>query len=233
MDPSAPQAFDAYAADYDAALNQGLALSGEGKDFFARGRIQWLARCLDRAGISPRTVLDFGCGTGSATPFFLEVWPALQRIVGLDVSAASLEVARREHGGQRVEFAAIQEYGPDASMDLVFCNGVFHHVPPEQRPAAVRFIRDCLRPAGLLALWENNPWNPGTRLVMSRIPFDRDAILLWPRSARRMLREGGFQVLRTDFRFIFPRALKWLRPLETPLARVPLGAQYQVLGRKQ
>lgn len=70
------------------------------------------------------------------------------------------------------------------------------------------------------------------RYVISRIPFDRDAITLTPPEARRLLGDGGFQVLRTDFLFIFPRWLGWLRRLEPGLTGWPLGAQYLVLGRK-
>jgi hypothetical protein len=47
-----------------------------------------------------------------------------------------------------------------------------------------------------------------------------------------MLTRAGFDVLRTDFRFFFPRALSALRPLEGALARFPAGAQYMVLCRK-
>ena len=67
---------------------------------------------------------------------------------------------------------------------------------------------------------------------MSRIPFDRDAQTLSPPAGRRMVREGGFEVLRTDYLFYFPRLLKWLRPLEVLGRKVPLGSQYLVLGRK-
>ena len=62
---------------------------------------------------------------------------------------------------------------------------------------------------------------------MHRIPFDRDAIPLTPPEARRLLQAGGFEILRTDFLFLFPRMLKWLRGLETLLVRWPLGAQLQ------
>ncbi len=82
-------------------------------------------------------------------------------------------------------------------------------------------------------MWENNPWNPGTRYVMSRIPFDRDAVTLTPREARALVRANGFDIVDTTFLFIFPRALRWLRALEPPLARLPFGAQYQVLCRKR
>jgi hypothetical protein len=67
---------------------------------------------------------------------------------------------------------------------------------------------------------------------MSRIPFDRDAITLAPPETRHLLKEGGFEILRTDFLFIFPRMLKPLRALEPLVSRLPFGAQYQVLCRK-
>jgi SAM-dependent methyltransferase len=124
------------------------------------------------------------------------------------------------------------EYTPDGTMDLAFCNGVFHHIAPPERTAAVDYIHRALRPGGLFAFWENNPWNPGTRLVMKRIPFDRDAVTLTSREARQLLRERGFEILRTDFLFIFPRVLRWLRGVERFVTQWPLGAQYQVLCRK-
>lgn len=96
----------------------------------------------------------------------------------------------------------------------------------------VRRLRDSLSSGGLLALWENNPWNPGTRLVMSRVAFDRDAVTLSSREAARMVTAAGLGVVRTDYFFLFPRALRALRFLEPPLSKAPLGAQYQVLCRR-
>jgi SAM-dependent methyltransferase len=223
--------FDHYAGGYDAALEQGLAVSGEGKEYFARGRVEWLAGRLRRLGHRPGAVVDFGCGTGSATPYLLDTLGA-DAVTGLEVSAESLAVARRDHGSDRAAFHLIDEYAPAGAADLAFCNGVFHHIPVDRRRASAGYVLRCLRPGGLFAFWENNPWNPGTRLVMSRIPFDRDAVTLSPPAARRLLRSAGFEVVRTDFRFIFPRALKWLRGLERPLAPFPLGAQYLVLARR-
>jgi len=56
-------------------------------------------------------------------------------------------------------------------------------------------ILGALKPGGLFAFWENNPWNPGTRIVMSRIPFDRDAEIISPPAAKRLLRRAGFSIL--------------------------------------
>ena len=176
-------------------------------------------------------MLDFGCGTGSATPWLREVLGA-GRVVGVDVSEGSLRVARRDHGSPRADFRRLDRYAPAGELDAAFCNGVFHHIPPGERAAAVAYVHRALRPGGVFAFWENNPWNPGTRYIMSRVPFDRDAVTLTPPEARRLLRGGGFRVLRTDFLFVFPRALGWLRPLEPVLASLPLGGQYLVLCRK-
>ena len=224
--------FDAYARQYDAALEQGLAVSGEGKQFFARGRVAWLARCLDSLRFRPRAVLDFGCGTGTSVPLFFELLGA-REVTGVDVSAASLAVAQDRHGAADVRFIHLHDWQPDPTADLVFCNGVFHHVPPVERAGVVDRIFAALRPGGLFAFWENHPYNPGTRYVMSRIPFDRDAIMLSPPEARRLLKAGGFEVVRTDFLFIFPRMLSWLRWIEPWVSRLPFGAQYQVLCRKR
>jgi SAM-dependent methyltransferase len=223
--------FDEYAGDYDAALHQGLSATGEDKLYFARGRIDWLARCLRPMGNRPSTAMDFGCGTGSSVPYLLELIGS-QSVLGLDVSEKSLEVARRENDPQRSRFMLLGQYEPNAEMDLAFCNGVFHHVPVDKRASTVSYIYDSLRTGGLFALWENNPWNPGTRYVMSRIPFDRDAITLTSFEARRLAQAAGFEILRTDFLFIFPKMLHWFRGLEPLLARAPLGAQYQILCRK-
>ncbi len=229
--PSTKTEFDQYAADYDGALAQGLSVSGEDKEFFARGRIAWLGKILREQNFSAKSALDFGCGTGQAAPLLKEIL-GVQTVLGVDVSEGLLGVAQREHGGAGIEFRVLKSHAPAADFDLAFCNGVFHHIPLAERAGAVAHVLRSLKPGGLFVLWENNPWNPGTRYVMSKIPFDRDAITLTPPTAQNLLRENGFEILRTDFQFFFPRPLSWFRGLEPALAKIPLGAQYQVLARK-
>jgi hypothetical protein len=67
---------------------------------------------------------------------------------------------------------------------------------------------------------------------MRLVPFDADAILVWPHEARRLLRENGFEILGTDYLFFFPRFLAPLRRLEPHLAWLPLGGQYLILCRR-
>ena len=95
--------FDEYAADYDAALAQGLAVSGEGKDFFARARIAWLARCLQALRERPFAVMDFGCGVGSAAPFLTELLN-VRSVLGVDVSAAAMGYASDTAFSRRAKY---------------------------------------------------------------------------------------------------------------------------------
>jgi len=228
---SAQELFDGYAKSYDAALSSALAPSGESREFFAKGRVTWLRRSLGELGASPRRVLDFGCGDGSTTPVLQRILGA-EFCIGVDVSPKSLDIARAKHATERIRFEPISDVRSDWQMDLVYCNGVFHHIAPDARPEALCMIRDALKPGGLFAFWENNAWNPATRYVMSRCSFDEDAILISPREAKALLKKAGFEVVRTGFRFIFPHALRGLRKLEDFAYKLPLGAQYQVLCRK-
>jgi len=221
--------FDQYADSYDEDLNRSLAISGESKEFFCEGRLQWLAEWLRRNGRRAGRVLDFGCGTGSATEGLLRL-PGAESVLGADVSEASIRHARRLHGQGAAEFQTLQNPLP-GDLDLAHCNGVFHHIPPDQRQESLKLVFKALKPGGLFALYENNPWNPGTRLVMSRCRFDRDAITLSPPETRRRMRDAGFELLETRHLFFFPSFLAWFRPLESLLSAIPMGAQYVVLGR--
>ena len=157
----------------------------------------------------------------------------LAGLTGVDLSEESLAMARKDHGSPQVNFEPLSAL--DAlpnTFDVGYCNGVFHHIPPAQRAGCANAIFDAMKPGGIFALWENNAWNPIVRFMMSRVPFDADAIVLFPFEARRLMREAGFEVLGTDSLFVFPGTLAALRGLEPMLCKLPIGGQYQVLCRK-
>jgi len=222
---------DAYASDYDAALDQGLKLTGEPKEYFAAHRIDWLKQRLLGRDAEVRSALDFGCGTGTSCCYLWQGF-GLRHYMGYDPSAHSIQQARAGVSFPGARFESTPETVPAEAFDLAFTNGVFHHIPPAERAGAVEYLQASMAAGGWFALWENNPWNPGTRLVMSRIPFDRDAITLTPPEARALLRAGGLTPRRTDALFIFPHALRALRFVEPWLASLPLGAQYLVLAQR-
>jgi SAM-dependent methyltransferase len=225
------ESFNSYANNYDEALNKGVSLSGENKDYFARERLRWLRARLDTAGVNPKRIMDFGCGIGSATPFIREFFPKAD-IVGVDLSSDSIDVARSAHADSNIRFETGLE-SSGGNFDLVFCNGVFHHINPPERGEVCRAIASALNEGGIFAMFENNPWNPGTRMVMAKIPFDKDAITLSPPEAEGLVSKNGFMGKRLDFLFFFPRFLSFFRFLEPLLRSVPLGAQYLVMATKR
>ncbi|HVE11859.1 MAG TPA: class I SAM-dependent methyltransferase [Elusimicrobiota bacterium] len=218
-------------ASYDEMLKRGISLSGEEKDFFIAGRLAALLEALP-PGFAPRRILDFGCGTGQTSAALAPLFDGAE-VAGTDASAPALAAAAAiEEALDGVSFFADAELAGQAPFDLAYTNGVFHHVEPARRPETLARLRDALKPGGYLAFFENNPWNPGTRWVMSRIPFDRDAQMLSMPEARRLLEEAGFAVVSSRSLFYFPRALAALRVLEPAMAALPLGAQYLVLAKR-
>jgi len=223
-----PAEFDSFAQSYEQDLANSLAITGEGREFYAQKRIDWTAQCLARLNHPVRRMLDYGCGDGANVPMLAARFKADQ-VLGVDVSSESIAVARKSHPRAGLSFFCTSEWTPDGTMDLAFTNGVFHHIPPVERKDCLNVVRRSLRPGGLFAFWENNPWNPGTVYVMSQCAFDEHAIKISPREARRILSEAGFKILRTDSLFYFPRPLRFLRPVERWLSGLPFGGQYLVL----
>jgi SAM-dependent methyltransferase len=227
-----PQEFDTFASNYDDTLNRGLALTGERKEYYAAGRIKWLQSRLKKLGIaSPQSCLDFGCGTGTSAPLLLATL-GLEKYCGFDPSANSIEQAKCFHASPKARFTCDLSSMPARSIDLAFCNGVFHHIAPAERPAAFYRIAESLKPGGVFAFWENNPWNPMVHFMMSRVEFDRDALMLWPSAATKQALQAGLHRLNRSFMFIFPSALAFARRLEPALSSLPLGGQYLLLFQK-
>lgn len=219
-------------AEYEQMLNQGIRLSGERAEFFIRGRLKSLQSRLP-SGFLARRVLDFGCGIGTTTRYLAQTFERAE-IVGADTSSGALKYAAERYGSNRIQFRKLEEVPGEGAFDLCYVNGVFHHIEPDERVGALSGIHRALRSGGFLALFENNPWNPGTRMVMSRIPFDREAKTLSPLETRRLIQTAGFtQPLVQWSLFYFPHSLAFLRFSESVLSYLPLGAQYGVLAIKK
>jgi len=216
--------FDSFATRYEEALSQGLGITGEDSAFYAEERIRALFAFLGaERNKSIGQILDFGCGTGGSRPWIYKQWPDADYL-GYDPSQVSLDVANIRHSQPHTAWS-----GSTANLgqfDLILTNGVFHHIPPDDRTAAFAAIKSAVKPTGIFAFFENNPWNPGTRYIMSRVEFDRDAITITPKEARRLLEDHGFSPIRFVSLFYFPASLAFLRPLERWLRSLPFGGQY-------
>jgi SAM-dependent methyltransferase len=93
-----------------------------------------------------KDVLEAGCGIGTDAAEFVR---AGARYHGVDFSPRALELARRrpELSGVDLVAGSVTELPyPDASFDLVYSNGVVHHMPDTSR--AISEFHRVLRPGG-------------------------------------------------------------------------------------
>jgi SAM-dependent methyltransferase len=222
--------FDQYAKNYNQVVDSALSATGEGKDYFASARVRWVSEHLKRLGVSPKVLLDYGCGNGANAELLIRTLK-LESLIGVDVSQKSIEEARRSAPAGAV-FATPFERLPREEADIAYCCGVFHHIVPEERSAPLDYVWRSLKSGGVFTFFEHNPWNPGTRHIMANCEFDQDAITISPTEAIRILRSAGFEIIGQEFLFFFPRWLGIFRPVEPALAKVPLGGQYVVVARK-
>jgi SAM-dependent methyltransferase len=95
--------------------------------------------------------VDFGCGWGRITRFFVKDMEPT-RLVGLDCVELMIDVAQKTNPWATFLLTtALPPSGlADASADLVFCYSVFSHLSEEAHLQWVREFRRLLRPGGLL-----------------------------------------------------------------------------------
>jgi SAM-dependent methyltransferase len=219
--------FDGVAAHYEQLVNENIRITGESSKYFATYKARYIAREIAPAAGS--RLLDYGCGIGLLSRCLRESLPGTQ-IDGFDSSRESLERVDKALLTQGVFTTNEREVG--RSYDVIVLSNVLHHVKPAERHELIQRVAARLADDGNLVIFEHNPINPLTRWAVSRCPFDGDAILLPRHETQDYLSRNGFRVPRRDYIVFFPRWLRWLRPLEPSLRRVPFGAQYVVIGAR-
>jgi SAM-dependent methyltransferase len=215
---------------YDSMLNKGIGITGNDKHFFIKGRLEMLLQFLPKE-FKPKQILDFGCGTGSTSMELAELFP-LAGIIGSDVSAPSIEYAKKYCKKENLRFVDFNELSGFENFDLVYLNCVIHHIPLQDRQAEMERLFSVLKPGGLIFIFENNPANPGTQLAMFTNPFDKGVVKVWPNDLKKMMIQAGLKIRNCGFIFYFPQWLSVFRPLEKHLIQLPLGGQYGVFANK-
>lgn len=222
--------FDRFAAQYREVHARNIALTGETPDYFAAYKMRDFAAELASHEAPPEgRFLDFGSGVGASIQPFLRSWPG-GRLLCADVSEDSLAESARTNGGL-VDYLRIDDgrLPLDAeSVDGAFACCVFHHIPPTEHPATLAELRRVLKAGVPLMVYEHNPYNPLTVRAVNTCPLDENAILIRARAMRKLVDAAGFRQSRVDYRVFFPAPLRALRPLESGLRWLPLGAQYAV-----
>jgi SAM-dependent methyltransferase len=220
--------FDDYSGNYNELLHEQTSFFSTDEEYFARYKVE-LARAMVTRAV-PR-ILEYGCGVGRNIPFLCERFPG-STVYGSDISPRSLDVARRSNPGVAFWIEG-QEAPPVSQFDLVFVAGVFHHIPPPDRGAALNALFDRTAQGGRVVVFEHNPFNPVTRRIVRDCPYDGDAVLVRPSEMKRGLQQAGYTELGSGFSLFFPPKLGRLVRAERLLRWLPLGGQYWVTAVKQ
>ncbi len=86
---------------------------------------------LARVAVSPRRIVDLGCGPATSTRLLAARFPHAE-ILGVDNSEPMLAEARRRLPGVRFEHADIAGWRPRQRPDLIFANAALQWLPDHE-----------------------------------------------------------------------------------------------------
>jgi SAM-dependent methyltransferase len=225
--------FDRYSPSYEELLKDPIRdrFATMGSKFFHERkrdliRAQFRSIQVDTA---PLSYLDLGCGKGELASLLSHDF---RRVAGCDPSAGMLSFAegvetRVQDDVRKIPFA-------DGEFDFVTAVCVYHHVPPAARLALCQEVSRVLKPSGIFAIIEHNPYNPVTRKIVNRTPVDADAVLLKAGETTHWLRKAGFKPRPAQYFLYFPESIyrRGGQLMEGLLHALPLGGQYAIFATK-
>lgn len=222
--------FEKYAAAYSELLDDPV------RNRFTRDPLhfhlrKWIVmeRLLKKRGLNPQTLtwLDVGCGRGELLAL---AGDKFGRAIGCDPSYGMLP---SDPPFKVYEQPCLTELPfKDQSVDFVTMVCVLHHVLGANRQILMKEIRRVLSPGGLCCIFEHNPWNPVTRMIVKRCPVDISAELQPAFATRRLLQICGFTSVQTEYFLYLPEPVfQKFAATEMLLSRLPLGGQYAVLAQ--
>ena len=233
----AKNVFDQVARDYEKIHNRSLPPGVHSADFIsqrAANVIRWIS---DGYAGQEFCYLDFGCGNGRMLKSLLAsdaLKPLVEqgrlRLFGFDTSVESIAAAKTLAGADPICLVSdLNDLPWSVRFDFVISCHVFHHIPLAERAAAAKILRNRMKPSSRLVVWEHNPFNPITRMLVKMCPFDGDARLLTLNTTKTLFGKNSFRYLEHAYVNVFPP--RWLRvdalaAIEKKLLGLPTGAQY-------
>jgi SAM-dependent methyltransferase len=162
-------------------------------------------------------VLDLGCAAGAIT-HYLSTFDA--EPVGIDFEPLAIERARELFPGLRFEVAdATQLPFADASFDKAVAADFVEHIEDETFVAMCAELRRVLIPGGLFAIYAPNPRHLIERLKERDFVLAQNPTHIGLRDAdhmRHVLEQGGFAVVRSEWRPSFFRGLRSVEKVAGP-----------------
>ena len=170
-------------------------------------RLDWVENTLRETGAE--RVVDLGCGEGRLLRRLLGE-PRYREIVGADVSARSLEIARRRLGMRKMKAAdrdrisllqtsLVYRDSRLAGFDAVTLVEVIEHVEPERLDLFQRNLFDNLQPGAVILTTPNREYNVRFENMRANGLRHRDHRFEWTRAefetwAREAAETHGYTV---------------------------------------
>jgi len=224
--------FDRHAEDYNALMEESVGWTGLRHESFVAAKARLLRRLLRQHVADPAkaSVLDVGCGIGLIDRHLA---PDVGELCGIDLSADCVETAARgcpeatflPYDGRRIPY-------DEGRFDFAFAICVVHHVPPQAWKDFAAEMARVLKPGGVAAIIEHNPYNPVARHMVKHCPFDHDAVLLNLSQCGGLLKGAGLKLVKRAYTTFIPVPSPVVEAIESGLAWLPLGGQYLVAGKK-
>lgn len=228
-DQECSEFFDGLSEEYETAVRKGTGIVAGKDDYLCRYKVDIAKEICPR----PKTILDFGAGIGLSQKYLHEKFPESDYFA-TDTSEQSLNLLRARYPGvttketQKVFDEDLNTY------DLIFVSCVFHHIAPKSRENVLKSLIKCLSPKGSLIIFEHNPFNPLTQLIVKTSPIDKGVKLLRMSELLQMCKQFKNISSEGAYTVFFPSFLKSLRRYEKKhLKHVMLGAQYYIHMQRQ
>ncbi len=224
--------FEDFKDHYLEDVRKAVSFIGQDPDFFTQIKAEHLIDISRRQlGIAPGLkILDVGCGIGVTDR---PLCGDFGEIHGVDIAPGVIEKAKKNnptvqyqlYDGMRLPF-------PDGSFDLVFTICVMQCVPSDQWGNFTGEMRRVLKKGGISIVFEHNPYNPLTRDVVARCAMNRGLPIIKKKAIRGLFTDHEMKIIEERYILFFPWKGNLFRSVEKVMRRIPIGAQYYVVGRK-
>ena len=218
--------FNSYASNYDKMLEKGMILPGSDHAYFEQYKLFYLRPYLKQC----HKLLDYGCGIGCLSQAIQDVYPNMV-IHGYDISKDSIANVSPTLLHDHNRFVSNRD-DLDADYDVVLLITMLHHVTLDERSDVMLDAAHRVKPGGVLIIIEHNMLNFLTKRSVDACPMDKDAVMLSVKESKQ-LTSLVFPKVESRYIIFWPKQLRFMRFTDVLLRKIPLGAQYMVVCRKE
>ena len=129
--------FDKFSEDYETIIENDLSKFGINMDIGYTSKVFHLKSFFND---DPKSILDFGCGTGAFIPYLHEQFNRT-KLYGCDVSSKSIDVAKEKY--HFCEFKVIKNYNDlhyYKNIDCILINSFLRHIPQNEHESYINWL---------------------------------------------------------------------------------------------